>query len=352
MNFNLDHDRKNQPAIMRAITRVVESGWVLGGDEIKQFEREWADFNNQAFAVGVGSGTDAIRLALLGLGIGPGDEVLTPAFNVAYTAIAIKSIGATPVFVDVDESYTTHPSMYFNHITPKTRAIVPVYLYGYYNMGRAEELWRIAQENGLVIVGDAAQAHGAYVGHFEHATAYSFYPTKNLGALGEAGAVTTNIPIVAERVRLLRDAGRTDRYVHELRGGTNTMLDEIQAAVLREKLPRLEQRNRKRSMAADYYAHYMSGGRPPQPTVNHLYVIRTPRREQLRAKLAEKGIPSLIHYPVPVPLQPIFIADSIDHGPWPMSEKLAHEVLSLPLFPDITHDEQDRVIEVVNAHLA
>ena len=352
MNFNLDHDIENQPAILAAIERVVKSGWVLGGDEIKQFEREWADFNNQAFAVGVGSGTDAIRLALLALGIGPGDEVLTPAFNVAYTAIAIKSVGATPVFVDVDDTYTTPSSWYSNHVTKKTRAIVPVYLYGHYNVGRAKDLWSVAQENGLVIVGDAAQAHGAFIGEWEHATAYSFYPTKNLGALGEAGAVTTNIPIVAERVRLLRDAGRTDRYVHELRGGTNTMLDEIQAAVLREKLKRLRRRNELRGDAASYYSHYMSGGKPHKPSVNHLYVIRTPHRAELRAKLESEGIPSLIHYPVPVPLQPIFIADSIDHGPWPNAEKLAHEVLSLPLFPDITTEEQDRVIEVVNAHLA
>lgn len=350
--FNLDHDVENRPAILAAIQRVVESGWVLGGDEIKGFEREWASYTDQAFAVGVGSGTDAIRLTLLALGIGPGDEVLTPAFNVAYTAIAIKSVGATPVFVDVDANYKVGAQAYWDAITPRTRAIVPVHLFGHVHRGNCEDIWKVAASRGLVVVEDAAQAHGALdVGMFAHAAAYSFYPTKNLGALGEAGAVTTNIPIVADRVRLLRDAGRTDRYVHELRGGTNTMLDEIQAAVLREKLPRLFGRNVKRKEAADYYAQEMPElPGPPRPTVNHLYVVRVKDRTGLRAKLTARDIPSLIHYPVPVPLQPIFIADSIDKGPWPRAEKYAREVLSLPLFPDITREEQNQVIEVVLEH--
>lgn len=357
MQFNLDQMVPYKEEVKAAVARVIDSGWYLGGAEIKAFEQEWAAFTGQQYAVGVGNGTDAIRLALLALGIGPGDDVLTPAFNVAYTAIAIKAVGANPVFIDPDEGYLVSAMAYMGAITPKTKAIVPVHLYGLVNIDNIE-LRQFADDRGIVVVEDAAQAHGARdVGH-GHVTAYSFYPTKNLGALGEAGAITTNIPIVAERVKLLRDAGRTDRYVHELRGGVNSMMDEIQAAVLRVKLKYLDKRHKQRKLAAQYYDMHMEMNSARKEwqgstlSVHHLYVIRSAKRRELRDHLTAKGIPTLIHYPVPVPMQPIFVAENIDKGPWPNAERYAREVLSLPMHPDITREEQDQVIAAIKEFYA
>jgi dTDP-4-amino-4,6-dideoxygalactose transaminase len=349
MNFNLDLMMPYRDEVRDAVSQVIDSGWYLGGKEIKAFENEWAAYTGQRFSVGVGNGTDAIRLALLALGIGPGDEVLTPAFNVAYTALAIKAVGATPVYVDSDDGYLVSSYAYAKAITSKTRAVVPVHLYGRVHSTNGS-LRELADYGGFVMLEDAAQAHGAKDVGLGHATAYSFYPTKNMGALGEAGAVTTNIPIVAERIRLLRDAGRTDRYVHELRGGVNSMMDEIQAAVLRVKLKYLSDRNEQRWAAASYYDSQLKtpGNQPNHASsVHHLYVIRSTRRKELRDYLTAKGIPTLIHYPVPVPMQPIFVAESIDQGPWPNAEIYAREVLSLPMHADITKAEQDQVITAI-----
>lgn len=354
MNFNLDLMLPYKDEVKAAVTRVIDSGWYLGGGETEAFEAEWAAFTGQRYVVGVGNGTDAIRIALTALGIGPGDEVLTPAHCVGFTALAIRATGATPVFVDVyRESHMPNVWDYERLITPRTKAIVPVHLYG--NVTDMVKFMEVAEAHGLVVVEDAAHAHGAAgLGH-AHATAYSFYPTKNLGALGEAGAINTNIPIVAERCRLLRDGGRTDRYVHEPPGGLNSMMDEVQAAVLRAKLPYLRERNAARERAAEYYHDglkiprlgLLTGFGPHR--VWHLYVARTTHRDALRAHLEAAGVPTLIHYPLPVPLQPTFMGENVGRGPWPVSEEASREVLSLPLHADITHEEQDRVIDAVKS---
>lgn len=352
MNFNLDLRKPYEQEVRDAVLRVIDRNQFIFGEEIQKFEQAWASYNMQRFAVGVGNGTDAIRLALLALGVKPGDEVISPAFNVAYTAMAVQSIGAKNVFVDsVLDTMLVSAADISKAVTPKTRAIIPVHLYG--AMVDVKEIRRRLPH--LLIVEDAAQAHGSlnpeFPGHDSHAVAYSFYPTKNLGALGEAGAVTTNIPVVAERVRLMRDAGRTDRYVHVL-PGWNSCLDEIQAAVLNVKLKWLPERNARREAIAYHYQRDLDGvgdikfqeyhyGR-----TYHLFVIRTAYRNELHRYLAEAQIPTLIHYPLPVPSQPVFAADYMDQT-FPIAEQLSREVLSLPIHPDLTSEEADEVINAV-----
>lgn len=357
MNFNLDLALDYKDEIKAAVNRVIDSNTFVNGPELKRFEHYFATDTGQAFSVGVGSGTDAIRFALLALGIKPGDEVITSAHGVAYTALAIQSIGAIPIFADVDpKTKLLDPWDAERKITPKTRAILPVHLYGLAcDMKRFR---RLANDHGLVLVEDAAQAHfNTDVGHNSHATAYSFYPTKNLGAYGEGGAVTSNLPIVAERVRLLRDAGRTDRYVHVPPGGLNSMLDELQAAVLNVRLRyRVETKARRQAAHAHYWnqlddvALYDKGLRLQYYTgdhVAHLFVIFTDRREELHQFLGGENIPTLMHYPITVPAQPIFAGDG--QGPFPHAEETARTCLSLPLHPDITRGEQDRVIAAIRS---
>lgn len=260
MNFNLDVDHELE--IGWAIKSVLASRQFINGPELKRFEDAWALFNQAPYAIGVGNGTDALRIALLALGVGPGDEVLTPAFNVAYTAQAVQAIGARNVYVDVDpETYLMDRVETARAITKKTRVIIPVHLYG--QMADMEGFADLARSFGLVLLEDAAQAHGAsYNGYapgmFADAACYSHYPTKNLGCLGEGGSITTRLPIVNERARLLRDAGRSDRYVHML-PGINSGLDEIQAAVLNVRMKYLGVQNKRRAGAADRYRQKLDG---------------------------------------------------------------------------------------------
>lgn len=362
MNFNIDEMRPYRDEVKRAMNKVVDSNWFIDGEALAEFEREWAEYTNQRFAAGVGSGTDAIAIGLKALGVGEGDEVITPAFNVAYTAMAISIVGATPVFVDVREcDLTIDPRAIEAAITPNTRAIVPVHLYG--NLAQMRWLRMLAQEHRLAILEDAAQAHGSHFldgadvqpGSEGDVTAWSFYPTKNLGALGDGGAITTNIPEVDRVVRLVRDSGRTDRYVH-VRRGINSRLDEVQAAVLSVKLKHLDERIAARRAIAERYREgiadlplvpirYHEGAAP------HLYVVRVPdgRRDALMSHLGMRGVPTLIHYPIPAPLQPALIADTYHYGPWPVAEAAAREVLSLPLHADLTEGEQGIVLEALRS---
>jgi dTDP-3-amino-3,6-dideoxy-alpha-D-glucopyranose transaminase len=350
MTFNLDLCGPYRKEIELALLRVFHSQRYIFGPEVKAFEEEWAAYTGQAYTVGVGSGTDAIRIALLALGIGPGDEVISPAFNVAYTALAVAAIGAKNVFVDCNPfTMLMDEKLIEAAITPRTRAIVPVHLFG--SMCSMDYIRQVADKYKLLVVEDAAQAHGhSGVGLKAHATAYSFYPTKNLGALGEAGAVTTNIDIVAERARLLRDGGRTDRYLHML-PGINSGLDEIQAAVLRVKLPHLNKRNFRRAHLAGRYREGLTKvGDLRLPTsdvfhVYHLFVVRTAKRDALREHLTRFGIPSLIHYPVPVPYQPCFATSTM--GSWPNAEEASRTVLSLPMHADLGEAEQDGIIDII-----
>ncbi len=361
MNFNRDVDFF--PEIKAALERVVDSGRLINGPELEKFERQWAHYNHARYAIGVGSGTDALRLALTALGVGPGDEVITPAFNAAYAAQAVTAIGATNVYVDVcPGTLLIDPAKIAAAITPRTRAIIPVHLYG--QMVDMPNIQALAEWHGLVVVEDAAQAHGALYngscpGKRSDAACYSHYPTKNLGCLGEGGSVTTRLPIVAQRIRLLRDAGRTDRYVHAL-PGLNSMLDEIQAAVLNVKLPKLNKQNARRSTLADRYRRLLGGVGDIRfqtivlnaQTVNHLFPIRTERRVDLMKHLTDAGIPTLSHYPCVMTRQPFAVADALDQGPFPHAEKAALEVMSLPLWPSMSEDEQDAVIRVVKEFFA
>jgi dTDP-3-amino-3,4,6-trideoxy-alpha-D-glucose transaminase len=342
-----------RPELDAAFARVLESGrWVLG-EEVSAFEREFADYCGTRHAVGVASGLDALQLTLRALGIGPGDQVLVPGYTAVATWMAVTLTGAEPVGVDVDlQTFTLDPALLEAARTPRTRAVVPVHL-----CGRPADLTAIAAwsaEHGIALVEDACQAHGARfegrrVGGFGAAAAFSFYPTKNLGAIGDGGAVTTDDDALADKLRLLRMYGWRERGDSEIKGD-NSRLDELQAAFLRARLQRLERDNaRRREIAACYLAglERVPGLVLPTPAeghVWHLFVVRHPRRSELRAALAERAIGTLIHYEVPPHRTRAFAASAPS---LPVTERLAPEILSLPLHPQLDDDAVAAVIDAV-----
>jgi len=343
-------------SVREAIERVLTRGWYILGPELEAFEAEFAGAAGTAHAVGVGTGTDALALALRALGIGPGDEVVTTPLTAAYTALAVIMAGATPVFADVDpERLTLDPAAAAAAITPRTAAILPVHLYG--QPADMAAIEAIAQRHGLAIVEDACQAHlatcaGRPVGTMGAAGAFSFYPTKNLGALGDAGAVVTADPAVAQSVRRLRNGGQTERYRH-VEPGINSRLDEMQAAILRARLPHLPAWTaRRRAVAARYRA---SLGQAPVRVppecdpghVYHLFPVLTDDRDGFRAHLDRHGIGTLVHYPIPVHRQEAFAAAS--GAGCPVADRVCREVCSLPLHPQITDADAVRVIDAVLA---
>ncbi|PJF26279.1 MAG: erythromycin biosynthesis sensory transduction protein eryC1, partial [Phototrophicales bacterium] len=303
------------PDIDAAIRRVLDSGWYILGREVEAFEAEFAAYHGVKHAVGVGNGTDAIELALRAAGIGAGDEVITVAHTAVATVCAVERAGAKPVLVDIDlQTCTLDPVAAEAAITPRTRAIIPVHLYG--QPADMPALAEIAARHHLLLIEDCAQAHGArlngqLVGTWGHLAAFSFYPTKNLGAVGDGGAVLTDDDDYAQRLRRLRNYGQTSRYDHTERG-INSRLDELQAAILRVKLPHLDAQNaRRRQIACQYdagLAEFVNTPpqRPGAESVYHLYVVRHPARDALKARLADAGIGTLIHYPTPIHLQPAY----------------------------------------------
>jgi len=329
-----------------AVSRVVESGWYLLGPELEAFEAEFADYCGTRHCVGVGSGLSAIELALQAAGVGPGDEVIVPAYTWVATWIAVTNAGAKPVAVDVHEgTYNIDASQIEAAITPATAAIVPVHLRG--EPADMDAVSEIAQAHGLAVIEDAAQAHGARhrgrrAGSLGTAAAFSFYPTKNLGAFGDGGAVTTDDEAIADRVRLLRNYGQRDRYSIEV-AGVNSRLAEIQAAVLRAKLPLLDQWNESRARLAEVYRQAFAGQEsllvPEVPEwadpVWHLYAIGHPDRDGCRAALEERGIQTLIHYPVPPHLSGAYPDYNELRGSFPVTERLAAATLSLPIYPQL-----------------
>lgn len=343
--------------IEAAIARVLDRGWYILGPEVEAFEAEFAAFCGVAHGIGVGSGTEALHLALRALGIGPGEEVITVSHTAVATIAAIELAGARPVLVDVDPlTYTLDPARLESAITPRTRAIIPVHLYGQpADLGLIQE---IARRYGLWLIEDAAQAHGAVyrgrrVGSWGDLACFSFYPTKNLGALGDGGMVVTNDAHLAGRVRELREYGWRQRYVSEI-AGFNSRLDEVQAAVLRVKLRYLEAENARRRALAQRYTALLAGctvvppaERPDARHVYHLYVIRSSRRDDLRQALHSRGIITGIHYPVPVHLQPAY--RHLHPGPdtLPVTERLAGEVLSLPLYPELNEAQVETVAQAI-----
>jgi dTDP-4-amino-4,6-dideoxygalactose transaminase len=343
--------------IENAVTRVVESGWYLLGPELEKFEREFASFCGTRHCVGVGSGLSAIELALRAAGVGPGDEVIVPAYTWVATWLAVTRTGARPVAVDVDEAtYNLDPDLIGAAITDRTAAIVPVHLRG--EPAEMAAIEAIAAAAGLLVIEDAAQAHGARyhgrrVGSLGHAGAFSFYPTKNLGTIGDGGAVTTDDDELAERVRLLRNYGMRNRYEIE-ESGVNSRLAEIQAAVLRAKLPHLDAWNWARcSLAEIYLGAYrehdaISVPTPPSEAdpVWHLFVIGHSDRDSCARALAERGIATLVHYPrLPHTVDPYRAKWA--EGSFPVAERLSEAALSLPLYPQLDPAACERVAGAV-----
>jgi dTDP-4-amino-4,6-dideoxygalactose transaminase len=347
--------------LVAAFERVLDSGWYVMGEELKRFESEYADHCQAAHCVGVGNGLDALSLALRALDIGPGDEVIVPSNTYIATWLAVSHLGATPVPVEPDpRTFNIDPAQVERHITARTRAIMPVHLYGMpADLG---PLLAIARKHGLKVVEDGAQAHGSRyggrrVGAHGDAVAWSFYPGKNLGALGDGGAVTTDDPQLAERVRVLRNYGSKVKYHNEVIG-TNSRLDELQAALLRVKLRKLDADNARRGEIAAHYLRGLAGSALELPFVPegvdpvwHLFVVRHPARDRIAKLLAESGVGTVIHYPIPPHLQPAYASAGIPAGRLPISEAMHAQVLSLPIGPTQTDAQTDDVIRALQAAL-
>jgi len=343
---------EDDAAVRAAIDRVLRSGWFVLGPEVEQFEAEFARASSATHAIGVANGTDAIALILRALGIGAGDEVIVPALTAAYSGLGVLMAGATPVFADVDaERLTLDPASCAAAITTRTAAILPVHLFG--QPADLAPLRSLAQQHTLAVVEDCCQAHlatsaGVPVGTSSAAGAFSFYPTKNLGALGDGGAVITNDAALADRIRRLRNGGQTDRY-HHVEAGVNSRLDELQAAVLRARLPLLPHWTaRRRELAARYRAVLP----PSSPVaerdrghVYHLFPVRSPGRDALQAHLRDAGVETLIHYPVTLPRQTAFAAG--DSARTPHAERACSELLSLPLYPRLRDEDVTWIAESV-----
>lgn len=348
--------------IDEALHAVVESGQFVMGPAVRSFEREAADYCGVRHAVAVASGTDALYLALRALGVGPGDEVVTTPFTFIATAGAVSQTGARPVFVDIDpRTFNLDVSRVAPALTGRTRAVLPVHLYG--QPAELAPLLELCRSRGIALVEDCAQSFGAdyggrKCGAWGRAGCFSFYPSKNLGAFGDGGMVVTDDEALAARVRSLRDHGRdaSEPYRHATLG-CNSRLDELQAAVLRVRLPRLDAANARRQAIAAAYDAALSGGpiappvrRPGATHVFHQYVVRSPRREEVQARLKEQGVATAIHYPMPVHAQPAY-AGRVALGPAGCveTEAIGREIFSLPIFPEMTEEQVGRVCAALAA---
>jgi dTDP-3-amino-3,4,6-trideoxy-alpha-D-glucose transaminase len=357
--------RQAQHEIDETVGRVLAGGWYILGKETAAFEAEFAAYCGLAHAVGVGNGTDAILMALRALDIGPGDEVITVAHTAVATVAAIELAGARPILVDVDPTTATlNPALVEAALTERTRAIMPVHLYG--NPADLVSLLEIIDQSKIQnpkskihLIEDCAQAHGAHyrgrpVGSWGDVATFSFYPTKNLGAIGDGGAVVTNEAGIAERLRLLRQYGWRERYISDI-PGHNTRLDELQAAILRIKLRYLEGWNETRRRLAAVYRELLADTPLTLPIeqngsrhVYHLYVVQTAERDALQAHLTSQGIGTGIHYPVPVHLQPAYVRLGYAAGSLPVTEQLAKEILSLPMHPHLSEGELEAISQAIH----
>lgn len=339
-----------------AISRVLEKGWYILGEEVKAFEEKFAGYIGVSHGIGVGSGTEAIHLALATCGIGQGDEVITVSHTAVATVAAIELAGATPVLIDIEpDFFTLDPNKIEKVITSKTKAILPVHLYG--QPADLDSILEIARKYHLRVIEDCAQAHGATykgkrLGAYGDMACFSFYPTKNLGALGDGGMVVTSDKELAHKARLLREYGWAERYVSHM-PGWNTRLDEIQAAILRVKLKHLDEDNAKRICLAELYDNQLTNAnlilpkkRENSTHVYHLYVIQTRNRDKLLVFLKEKGIGVLIHYPVPVHLQPAYKDLHFGYN-LPVTERMAGEIISLPIYPELSDLDVQMIIGTI-----
>jgi len=342
-----------------AIARVIENTSFILGPEVRAFEAAFAEYVGARACIAVNSGTAALQLTLMAAGIGAGDEVIVPSFTFFATAEAVSVLGATPVFVDVDPvSYTLTAAAIERDITPRTRALIPVHLYG--QAADLDPILELAKKHHLHVIEDAAQAHGAEykrkrVGALGRAGCFSFYPSKNLGAYGEAGAVVTNDEELAKRLRLLRDHGSTSKYAHAI-VGYNFRMEEIQAAVLNVKLRHLNDWNdARRARAARYNALLSSAGLvlPAEMDyarhVYHVYAVQSQNRDELQKRLTAAGVQTGVHYPIPIHLQPAYASLGYKGGELPVTENLAERALSLPMFPELSDEQIGRVAEVLTA---
>ena len=343
--------------ILEAFEQVFESSWFVLGKNVEAFEKEFASYCDAKYGIGVGSGTEALHLALLACGVQPGDEVITVANTAVPTISAISFAQATPIFVDIDpDSYTMNPNLIESKITEKTRVIMPVHLYG--QSADMRPILNLAQKYNLKVIEDACQAHGAEyngrkIGSLGELGCFSFYPSKNLGAYGDGGMVVTNDPELADRVWMLRNYGQRKRYCHDIKG-FNSRLDELQAAFLRKKLEHLNRWNEWRRRLAQIY-HDSLGKSVVKPIekdyayhIYHLYVIRSQHRDDLQKYLMKNGIQTLIHYPVPVHLQQAYYDLNIKPESLPITEKYAAEILSLPMYPELKDDDVFYVADKIN----
>lgn len=346
-----------QAELDSAWQRVMRSGWYILGQEVEAFEHEFARYVGTQFCVGVGNGLEALHLILRAYDIGPGDEVIVPSNTYIATWLAVSYAGARLVPVEpVERTYNLDPDRIEAAITPRTKAILVVHLYG--QPAEMDEINTIAQKHGLKVIEDAAQAHGArykgkMVGNLGHAAGWSFYPSKNLGALGDAGAVTTNDPVLADRIRTLRNYGSKVKY-YNLEKGFNSRLDELQAALLRVKLPHLDEWNARRAHIAALYLDSLRDTGLLLPLVPqqmtpcwHLFVVRSPQRDALQAHLKAQGIGTMIHYPVPPHMQQAYRELNLPEGSFPISEAIHREALSLPIGPHLSISEADQVIDAI-----
>ena len=345
-----------------AIGRVVSSGWFIGGPELDQFEAEYASYCGASQAIGVANGLDALHLALRAMDVGPGDEVIVPSNTYIATWLAVSQCGATPVPVEPDaRTFNIDPVLIEAAITARTRVILPVHLYG--QPADMDPILAIARKHGLRVLEDGAQAHGARykgrrLGTHGDAVTWSFYPGKNLGAMGDGGAVTTNDPQIADRIRVLRNYGSRAKYVNEVQG-YNSRLDPLQAAILRVKLAHLDEWNARRRVIAQLYQTGLAGSGLTLPHVPdwaepvwHLYVVQHPQRDALHQALTEAGVGSLIHYPIPPHLQQAYAQAGWKKGAFPLAEQMAAQVLSLPIGPAMPESDVEQVIEAVKANPA
>jgi dTDP-4-amino-4,6-dideoxygalactose transaminase len=353
--------RAHEDAIRAAITRVLDGGNYILGQEVESFERVFAEYSGAAHAIGVGNGTDALILALRALGVGPGDEVVTVSHTAVATVAAVLGCGATPVLVDVDQAhYTIDPARIEAAITPRSKAVIAVHLYG--QPADMDSIAAIARRRNLLVVEDCAQAaggkyRGRRVGSLGDIACFSFYPTKNLGAIGDGGMVVTADPQLASRVRRLRQYGWDDmRNADEI--GLNSRLDPLQAAILNTKLPHLDADNSRRRAIAARYDRALTGLPLTLPAVRseaihayHLYVVRCGERDALQAHLVTRGIGVAVHYPVPIHRQHAYAERSIlPAGGLGITEKLSKEILSLPIYPELSESDVDRVIEAIREY--
>ncbi len=345
-----------EEVVPRMMAVMENASFVLGPD-VALFEEHFADYVGTSHCVGLESGTAALQVALEALGIGPGDDVIVPANTYIASAIAVSAAGARPVLVDCDASYAMDPALLESALTARTKAIMPVHLYG--AAVPMDAIVEFADRHGLIVIEDACQAHGARwngrrVGSFGHVGCFSFYPGKNLGAYGDAGAVVTNDASLRDSIRLLRDFGQAKKYEHLVKGG-NCRLDSLQAAVLDVKLRHLDEWNAaRRSHARAYDAALERIGvtPPPRPEeeeghVYHLYVIEVENRAQVQAALAERGIATGIHYPIPIHLQPAYAELGLGRGTYERAERSADRVLSLPMFPELGKEQIDAVVDAL-----